>query len=437
MTFDLRLPAAAFIILFFLVLTVHALAQEPDGSFNADEEFSFNVSEFEKSPFQFGGYLQVDANHVRFNEGSSLYRLNFFDEEPDSGRGSVGLEFQPEMTWQEGSVKAYILGRLGGNYSAGEWEDGFTLMEGSVSWQVDPKLYLSAGKILARWGKGYAFSPVNFVGRDKNPSDPDLALEGYWMALADAVFSFPGSVKTIAFTGVALPVNDDVNGDFGEGDDLNWAGKAYILWNNTDIDLLALSEGTRTPSLGVDFSRNITSNLEVHGDWALVSDFEKPVIASDGSRTTETFDAASWLLGIRYLTPTETTFIIEYYRNGKGYTEEEAQDYYDFIGTATDPELESLRNTSKPYQRPNFMRDYLYLRASHKEPFGLLYVTPAVTSIVNVDDASYNIIPEISYTGITNLELRLRFNAILGNDGTEFGEKLNDWKVEGRARYYF
>lgn len=437
MTSGPRLPAAAFIVLLLLVLPVRVFGQEPDGSFNLEEEFSFDVSEFEKSPFQFGGYLQMDAAHVRFNEGSSLYRLNFFDDEPGSDRRSMGLEFQPEATWQNGPLKTYLLARLGGTYSAGEWEDGFTLMEGSVSWQVNPKAYLSAGKILARWGKGYAFSPVNFIGRDKNPSDPDLALEGYWMALADVVYSFPGSLKTVAFTGAALPVNDDVNGDFGGEDDQNWAGKAYILWHDTDIDLLVLSEGTRTASFGLDFSRNITSNFEIHGEWAHFSDFEKPLIASDGSRTTDMFDAGTWLLGIRYLTPTETTFIVEYYSNGQGYTEEEAQDYYDYVGTATDPELESLRETSKPYQRPNFMRDYLYLRASQKEPFGLLYITPAVTSILNVQDGSFNIIPEVSYTGITNLELRFRLNLLSGDNGSEYGEKPNDWKIESRARYYF
>ena len=80
-------------------------------------------------------------------------------------------------------MKANLLGRLGGAYSEGDWADGFTLREGNFSWQLSTRIYLSAGKILARWGKGYAFSPVNFIGRDKNPSDPDLALEGYWKLL--------------------------------------------------------------------------------------------------------------------------------------------------------------------------------------------------------------------------------------------------------------
>jgi hypothetical protein len=49
------------------------------------------------------------------------------------------------------------------------------------------------------------------------------------------------------------------------------------------------------------------------------------------------------------------------------------------------------------------MKDYLYLRISQKEPFNILYFTPAITSIVNVNDKSLSISPELLYTGITNL----------------------------------
>ena len=40
------------------------------------------------------------------------------------------------------------------------------------------------------------------------------------------------------------------------------------------------------------------------------------------------------------------------------------------------------------YGRPNPMRDYLYFRASQKEPFDILYFTPALTSMINLQDGS-------------------------------------------------
>ena len=427
----LILPAILF------ALTALAFSPEAWGAADIEDEFSFDISEFEKSPLEFGGYLQLDLSYQRMNLDSALYRLNFFDKDSDSTRIFGGVQLQPELTWQEGAFKAFFLVNLSEGYSDSEWHDEFTLMEGDLSWQINPKVYVSAGKTLVRWGKGYAWNPVNFVGRDKNPSDPDLALEGYWMGLGDFVFSFPGSLKTLAVTTVVLPVNDGINEDFGIEDELNGAVKVYLLLYDTDLDLLYLTEGSRAERYGLDLSRNITSNFEIHGEWAVVNDFVKPIIASDGSRSSEQFDAQSYLLGIRYLTPTETTLIIEYYHNGQGYTEDEAGDFYDFIDIATDPELAALRDISRPYQQPNYMRNYFYLRASQKEPFGWLYFNPALTSVVNLDDGSYNIIPEVAYTGVTNLELRFRLNMLLGDDGTEYGEKQSDWKAEVRTRYFF
>jgi len=133
----------------------------------------------------------------------------------------------------------------------------------------------------------------------------------------------------------------------------------------------------------------------------------------------------------------DTTFIVEYYHNGQGYTESEAGDFYNFIDVATDPQLTALRDTSKSYQRPNSMRNYIYIRASQKEPFGLLYLTPAITSVFNLGDSSYNITPEVAYSGVTNLELRFRLNILFGDDGSEYGEKQNDYKAEVRASYFF
>ena len=83
------------------------------------------------------------------------------------------------------------------------------------------------------------------------------------------------------------------------------------------------------------------------------------------------------------------------------------------------------------------MRDYLYLRVSQKEPFDLLYYTPAVTTIVNLNDRSYSLSPEISYTGITNLTLRLKAMFISGPAESEYGEKPFDFKLEIRVGYYF
>jgi len=83
------------------------------------------------------------------------------------------------------------------------------------------------------------------------------------------------------------------------------------------------------------------------------------------------------------------------------------------------------------------MQRYLYLRVSQKEPFDILYFNPALASIVNLDDHSYSLAPELLYTGVTNLDLRLRWFLLHGNWLTDFGEKQNAQRLELRVRYYF
>ena len=83
------------------------------------------------------------------------------------------------------------------------------------------------------------------------------------------------------------------------------------------------------------------------------------------------------------------------------------------------------------------MNRYAYLRVSQKDPLDILYFTPALTSIVNLSDGSFSVAPELLYTGITNLELRLRMFLLHGGENTDFGEKQNARRVEFRARFYF
>jgi hypothetical protein len=154
----------------------------------------------------------------------------------------------------------------------------------------------------------------------------------------------------------------------------------------------------------------------------------------------------SYLLGVRYLTEKETTYILEYYRNGTGFTRGEMKDFFGFVHNSYQTFLNTGNDTGLrrgrqmldgAYGRPNPGRHYLYLRASQKEPFDILYLTPALTTIVNVKDGSLSLIPEVAYSPMTNLEVRFRTPVLIGGKGTEYGEKQNDYRVELRMRYHF
>lgn len=401
------------------------------------DDFSFDFEEFSKSPWKLDGFFQGDLDYLALNAESPFYRLAYLDKKNDSHRYLGGGQLQLGLTYQQGSLTVYGLGKLDQSYNGQDWQSDALLYEGNAAWKFNSNAFLTAGKVLPRWGKGYAWNPANFVGHQKNPADPDLSLEGHWLAQFDYVKSFAGALKNVTFTAIALPVSEDINDKFGEKDHLNLAAKLYLLFHNTDIDFMALSSGSRPARYGLTLSRNITPNFEIHGEAAFFSNDTRTTIGHEGDISTTTTDAQSYLAGIRYLSSKNTTYIFEYYYNGQGYSAGETENLFDYLGTLDDQQLASVAGHLAGYQVPNFMTHYLYLKASQKEPFGWLYTTPSLYCITNAEDGSFNLIPEVAYTGIENLELRIRTSLLFGGAGSEYGEKINDWKLELRGRYFF
>jgi len=348
--------------------------------------------------------------------------------------------------YTKGISEIYVRANIGRTESLIDSGTDITIDEGYLSFKPSSTLNMSIGKKVLMWGKGYAWNPVGFAGRQKNPDDPDLALEGYIVATADYIKSFSGPLKVITITPAIIPVYDHINTDFGTRNSTNYAGKMYLLLYDTDIDFMFQEGNSRPSRFGMDFSRNITSNFEIHGELAHIDNITKRTIDRNGTITQSTNDTESYLLGIRYLTEADTTFIFEYCRNGTGFTGEEMNEFFslvddgmnDYRSSGDETLLQKARAvTEGNYGKQNPMMDYLYMRISQKEPFDILYLTPSVTCMYNVEDDSFSLSPELLYTGITNLELRLKAGFIVGSENTEFGEKQNDYRVELRVRYYF
>ena len=92
------------------------------------------------------------------------------------------------------------------------------------------------------------------------------------------------------------------------------------------------------------------------------------------------------------------------YRNGAGFDETQLARFYGLLDKAFaaggEQNLQALaRNLAQAgYGRSNPGRDYAYLRLSAKDPFDWLYLTPALTTIVNLRDSSFQLTPEVAYT---------------------------------------
>jgi len=432
-------------IVFLVLLGVMFSVLCSSSSASADE-YTFDISETEKKPYHIGGYAELRPILFGLDKDASLYKLKFYNRDEGSTLEEYNATLQLEGSLEKGIARLFVRTNTDYKNSYLGVDQKTIIYEGFLSLKPSSSLTMDMGKKTLKWGKGYAWNPVAFVDRPKDPDEPEQNLEGFIVASADYIKSFQGPLKTVSFTPVLVPVYNHVNDVFGEIDNLNFAAKLYFLYYDTDIDFIILTGGSKTTRYGVDFSRNITTNFEVHGEFAFINDFKKRFIDSDGSVFEDEYDAKSYLLGIRYLTEKEATYIFEYYRNGIGFTSAEMKDFFSFINKGYDSYIstgsdtllkKAVTITEGNYGRPNPMRDYLYLRVSQKEPFDILYFTPSITWIFNITDKSFSLSPELLYTAITNLELRLKASIISGERLSDYGEKQNDYRAEFRARYYF
>ena len=425
---------------FFVLLLLAFVVAAPISA----EEFAFDEAEIEKKIWHLGGYGELRPGLNLVDRDAALSRLRYYNRAVDQALPDFNAKLLLEGSIEKDWAKLFVQPSLDYTNTRLLNDLQLTWYEAWLQAKPNDSFKAQVGKRSLRWGKGYAWNPVAFFDRPKNPDDPELSQEGYWLATADYIQSFDGPLQTLAITPVLLPQRRDLNDDFGSSDRLNWGGKLYLLLYDTDIDLLMMGRGSRSASYGLDVSRNLTTNFELHGELAWVVDAPQQVLLPSGQAVLKRSNATSWLLGLRYLTEQDTTYILEYYRNGNGYSQDQLQSFYNAVDTGY-AQWQQTGNASQlqrlgqlqSYSRIAPMTDYLYARVSQKEPADILYLTPALTAIANLRDGSLSLAPELLYTGFTNLELRLKGTVTMGANQTEFAEKQNDARFELRLRYYF
>jgi hypothetical protein len=471
-----------------IVPAARSFAASGETSYDLD----FEIPEVEsKEVFKIWGYSEFRPFLRVLDKNSALYKQKYAKNPQNAVQTNYLLNLRPEMSFDYGQIGAYARPRLDVDWSEvksgslvldepseqfwendAHWGASIMLEEGFVTWRPSPSFTAEAGKKVLNWGKGYAWNPVAFASRPKDVDDPDHAREGYVMSYLDYIRSFDGPLKTLAVTPLVLPVADRLNAELASGDSLLFGGKIYALLYDIDLDLMFMAGDNYDTRIGFDFSTNLTSNLEIHGESAIRFGYNKNIIDTDGEIRSKKFDALNFLVGLRYLNSLDTTIIVEYYHNGEGYSPGELRDYYDLINDGYDEYIENTTNSAlqrnlkllkgnaqgqssgsssgnetsllqdssqvaDTYNKSTAGQDYLYLRISQKEPFDILFLTPTVTLITNLGDLSCSLNPEISYMIIPNLELKPRLVIPLGPPQSEFGEKMNSFRGEFRVTYYF
>ncbi len=445
-----------------------------------------------KDIFKIWGYSEFRPFIRLLDKNSALYKQKYYKNPQNDTQTDYLLNLRPEISIDYGQFGMYARPRLEVDWSEVKgatlvldepseefwteekhWGGSIMLEEAFVTWRPSPTLTAEAGKKVLNWGKGYAWNPVAFASRPKDVDDPDHAREGYVMSYLDYIRSFAGPLKTLAVTPLVLPVADRLNAELASGDSLLVGGKVYALLYDIDLDLMFMAGNNYDTRVGFDFSTNLTSNLEIHGESALRFGYNKNIIDAGGEIRSKKYDALNFLVGFRYLNSYDTTIIAEYYHNGEGYSPGELRDYYNLIDNGYSEYIENtitsniqanlkilngnsqgksgnnsqnsnnsslLKDSSQvanTYNKSTAGQDYLYLRISQKEPFDILYLTPTLTLITNIGDWSCSLNPEVSYMVLPNLELKPRLIIPMGGPQSEFGEKMNAFRGEFRVTYYF
>jgi len=154
---------------------------------------------------------------------------------------------------------------------------------------------LTLGRELIKWGKGYAYNAVAFFTRDKNPLYPEDLKEGRDVVHYKKIDSLGGMVKNYSIDLIYMPVNNTLNSDLQKSQ--NWGGKLYTLLGDVDIDFMFELSNEYADKAGFDFSFNLISELELHGEYAF----------DENSND-------SYLIGAKYASEYDYTITAEWYK---------------------------------------------------------------------------------------------------------------------------
>jgi hypothetical protein len=207
--------------------------------------------------------------------------------------------------------------------------------------QLNPKPWLdvTAGRVIEKWGTGYAWNPTSFIGPKKNPADPNDRLSAYTglEMLKTDLFVRGTNISLYALQHAAF------------------AARVYRLVNDTDVSLVLRRDRNGTQQ-GIAAARVFGDALELHGEAA----------------------RRKLLLGGQYTFKNSVNIVAELYRSGDGATATEMRSLCQLAAEG------DLLDANARYAPLQMARNYAFLRGDL--PFGRNDVE--LITITNLRDRS-------------------------------------------------
>src|SRR3989339_617264 len=405
------------------------------------QDYTFEIPDMQsnKSSLKLSGNIDLKYSIIKSRQSSLMYRLQNSNQPFQDSLSSYKINLYLNGDYQPGDTGIHFKTNTGYN-SESQADAELYELYGNMNLSVNSFLIL--GKKMYSWGKGYAFNPVGYVNPVKDPENPELSQSGIFSAGYEYSRSFQaGPLQNASFDLIVIPSLETVDSKISEVEKTGIAGKLYFLLFNTDIDIMQYYSNINPVKTGADFSGNILTNLELHGEFSIARNQPKYIIANN-ALDSENIEASSYLAGVRWLNEWNITTILEYYHNDGGLTGNEFAGYNEYMANAVvsgnSNSISSAMNVSKSYfSGANIMQDYLYLKMSCPEPFNWIYFTPSFFIILNINDESSMAGIPLSYKPITNFEFILWPAFLAGGKNTEFGSKPYENKLDLWIRFYF
>ncbi len=348
------------------------------GSIMVADDYSFDMSETKVKNYEHQGYIKAEHKHQKTKKdkyidsyfGELLFGFEYFQK-----NFSLNTKFQANYLKIENKE-----------------ENKQRFNELYISYKFSPKHKLNIGKESLKWGKGYFFNPVAFLDRKKDPNNPEVAKEGYIFARYTYNKSYDSSLKNFSFDMIFMPTTKDINDDFYSDNSTNIASKAYFLYLDTDIDILYLQSDKQANRYGFDFSKNIQTNFEVHGEM-----------------TNDSNSSVRYLLGIKYLTQSDLTITSEYF-----YQKKES-------------------NNKVPF----YDNRYFINKLSLKEPLDIIYSQVYLKNSLNIKDSSSQNSLGFVYKFKDSLEFDISYIKNIGEKSSEFESKNITDTIWTKVSWYF
>lgn len=250
---------------------------------------------------------------------------------------------------------------------------------------------------------------VGFIEYAKNPEDPELSREGFVMA---ALHYQQGSLNTwqnLSHSLYLLPRNRHINSELNPDSGMTLAAKSSLLITQTDMDFYlrydSAPNAQNRQAFSISFASNITSNLEIHGDFAYKRHTQN--WHWDGTKlSTQTENLWHQVVGLRYLDQRDITWIIEWLHQPKALSSNDLRDFNQQVLDSVTPELQFAKSI---FKQPTALQNQLYLRASQKDWLGIVYLNASLSLLINPADKRFTLTPEWIYQPLKNHELYWRY----------------------------